>query len=325
MSPDANTPSHIAPSHIVSIIHDTIAGALAERGRGYVLAVSGGADSMVLLHAAVAVLPRERIVVATYDHGTGPAATQAAALVADQASRLGVFCFTERAATPGRTEAEWRHARWAFLDRVARRHDASVVTAHTRDDQVETVFMRILRDAGPRGLAALYAPSSVLRPFLDTPRRAVHEYAASRNITFVKDPSNTDRRHLRNRVRHDLLPSITAAHPEFADELLTLARRAADWRARIDAIAATFSVMCDPTGAYLIPRQQLAGYSQSSLQTLWPALAARVGIVMDWRGTRRLASFTIEGESGQSIQLSGGVEVRMRRDALVLHHTLAQR
>jgi tRNA(Ile)-lysidine synthase len=320
MVPDANTLSYIA-----SIIHDTIARTLAERNRGYVLAVSGGADSMVLLHAVAAVLLRERIVVATYDHGTGPAATQAAALVAKQALRLGVPCITERATTPGRTEAEWRRARWAFLDRIARQYGASVVTAHTRDDQVETVFMRILREAGPRGLAALYAPSPVLRPFLDTPRQAVHEYAVLNEITFVADPSNADRRHLRNRIRHDLLPAITAAHPEFANELLTLAHRAAEWRARIDAIAATFSVMCDPTGAYLVPRQQLAGYSQSSLQTLWPALAARAGIVMDRRGTRRLALFTIEGESGQSIQLSGGVEVRMRRNALVLHRPPAPR
>lgn len=301
-------------------MEDAVARALG--GGKHVLAISGGADSMVLLHAAATVVPHEQLVVATYDHGTGDAATQAAATVVAVSRQLGIACIHERATSPGTTEAEWRHARWAFLARVAAQVGARVATAHTRDDHIETVFIRILRDAGARGLAALYASSAVVRPLLDIPRSVVHKYAGERGVTFVTDPSNLNRRHLRNRVRHDLLPAITAVHSTFGDELLTLARRAADWRARIDAIAATFSVMPDSTGSYLVPRNQLAGYPQASLQTLWPAIAARAGIVMDWRGTHRLASFTIEGESGQSIQLSGGVDVRMRRDVLVLRRQL---
>jgi len=302
---------------VITALHATVGAALAEPGRQYVLAVSGGADSMTLLHAAAAVLPLDRLLVATFDHGTGPPATEATQLVVAAGKRLGIPVAVGRGTGVPQTEAAWRQARWEFLHQISARHHAPVVTAHTRDDQVETVFIRALRDAGPRGLAALYAASPVRRPFLEVTRSMVREYADICGITFVTDPSNADRRHLRNRVRLDLLPALEDASPGFCDTLLTLARQAAGWRAHMEQIAATFTVMPDATGSFVIPRPQLAGFSHGCLATLWPALAARAGVVLDWRGTDRLASFTIEGESGQSIQLSGGIDVSMRRDALV--------
>jgi tRNA(Ile)-lysidine synthase len=137
-----------------------------------VLAVSGGLDSMVLLTAASRLPARARrnVLVATFDHGTGKAAGRAAALVAREAFRSGFLCVTGRASTIGTREEEWRRGRWAFLQQVADKRDSSVVTAHNLDDQIETVFMRILRDAGPRGLAGLYAESEIVRPFLNISR-----------------------------------------------------------------------------------------------------------------------------------------------------------
>lgn len=281
-----------------------------------VLAVSGGADSMVLLDAATSVLRRSDLVVATFDHGTGPAATHAVAMVAERAARSRVTCVIGHAGSSGRTEADWRRARWDFLHEAAAAHSASVVTAHTLDDQVETVFMRALRDAGPRGLAGLYATSPIVRPLLGITRQDVLRYAAEHGITFVTDPSNVDRRHLRNRVRLDLLPAIRAYSPRFTDDILDIARRAAEWRERMEAIALTFPMMTHAPGSYSFARTPLRGFPAPSLQVLWPALAARAGVVMDWRGTERLAAFTIEGETGQKIQLAGGVTVRMARETI---------
>jgi tRNA(Ile)-lysidine synthase len=269
------------------------------------------------------------LLVATFDHATGPFATAAVDTVAAAAERYGLRFVTARLRiapddgrrrTSGGQEAAWRRARWDFLRGVASTAEpgAVVATAHTRDDQIETVFMRVLRDAGPRGLAALYAPSPILRPLLALDRAEIERYALERRVTFVTDPSNTERTYLRNRIRHDLLPAILGQRPGFAEELLALSRRAAEWRARMDAIAATFTVMTDATGSYHIPRAQLAGLPTDALRVVWPALAARGGVVMDWRGTHRLATFTIEGEPGQSIQLSGGFEVVMRRESMVL-------
>lgn len=285
-----------------------------------VLAVSGGIDSMVLL-AAASRLPRRaraRMIIATFDHGTGKAAGRAAALVARESARIGIPCVPGRAATVGTREEEWRRARWTFLGQVAARHAASVVTAHTLDDQIETVFMRILRDAGPRGLAGLYAESEVIRPFLDLPRAAIAAYAGAHGVRFLEDPTNADRKHLRNRVRLDLLPSITRRNPGFADDLLALARTSADWRRSLEEIAGSVDPTMAVDGALRIDRSSLKGFDAASLRVLWPALAARASVVMDRRGTLRAAEFTMRGATGGTIQLSGGVEIVMRRDHMLL-------
>ena len=275
---------------------------------------------MVLLTAAsrIPAHTRRRAIVATFDHGTGKAAGRAAALVARQSYRLGFICVSGRASTIGTREEEWRRARWEFLYQVAAKRLATVVTAHTRDDQVETVFMRILRDAGPRGLAGLYAESEIVRPFLEIPRSTLTAYAQAHRVPFVEDPSNFDRRHLRNRVRHDLLPSIVQTNPQFPSELLKLARTSARWRTSMEELAGELEVVRQAGGELRINRSALAGFDAESLRILWPALAARASVVMDRRGTHRAAEFTIKGATGGTIQLSGGIEIVMRRDHLLL-------
>ncbi|HEX9608096.1 MAG TPA: tRNA lysidine(34) synthetase TilS [Gemmatimonadaceae bacterium] len=285
-----------------------------------VLAVSGGLDSMALL-TATSRLPartRKNVTVATFDHGTGKAAGRAAALVARQAFRSGFPCVTGRASTIGTREEEWRRGRWQFLEQVASKQEAKVVTAHNLDDQVETVFMRILRDAGPRGLAGLYAESEIIRPLLNVSRATLATYAQQRNVAFVQDPSNCDRKHLRNRIRLDILPSIVSQHPGFPDELLSLARESADWRRSLEDLAGSVGAEAEQDGTLRISRSSLAGYDADSLRVLWPALAARASVVMDRRGTQRAAEFTIKGATGGAIQLSGGVEIVMRRDHMLL-------
>jgi tRNA(Ile)-lysidine synthase len=192
------------------------------------------------------------------------------------------------------------------------------VTAHTRDDQVETVFMRILREAGPRGLAGLYAESEVIRPFIDISRSTLEKYALEQSLRYVEDPSNKDRRHLRNRVRLDILPSIVRKRPAFAEELLALARRAAEWRRTVEEILPAIEATSERDGALRVSRSSLRGYDADSLRVLWPALAARASVVMDRRGTHRAAEFTMKGETGGAIQLSGGIEIVMSREHMLL-------
>jgi tRNA(Ile)-lysidine synthase len=291
-----------------------------------VLAVSGGLDSMVLLAAAARLGGRKRrdVTVATFDHGTGKAAGRAAALVARYSIQSAIPCVTGRASTVGTKEAEWRHGRWEFLRQVASKRAASVVTAHTLDDQIETVFMRILREAGPRGLAGLYAESEIIRPFLNISRARLEEYARALRVPFVQDPSNRDRRHLRNRIRLDILPSIVKRNPRFPDELLAVAREAASWRRSLEALAGGVETETERDGALRISRSSLVGYDADSLRVLWPALAARASVVMDRRGTHRAAQFTINGATGGTIQLSGGVEILMRRDHMLLRRMPAR-
>jgi len=286
------------------------------------LAVSGGLDSMSLLHAMADVARARVVMVATFDHGSGPAASAAAALVAREASALGFPVVVGHAADgmpakDGR-EAAWRSARYEFLRSAAAPSVARIVTAHTEDDQLETVLMRVLRGSGARGLAGLYADSPVLRPFVRLRRAVLQRFAHVRGITWREDPANRSPSFLRNRVRLDLLPALRRVRPGIDTELLDIARRAADWRAEIDHVAATLTSERDERGALRVAARELADYDRDSLCVLWSALAARVGLALDWRGTRRLAAFTITEPGSGSVPLSGGWFMEARGGVYIL-------
>jgi tRNA(Ile)-lysidine synthase len=307
-----------APDPAIDIVERAVESVLASRER-VLLAVSGGVDSTVLLHAAAAVLPLDRIAVATFDHGTGEAATRACALVDRHAAALGVACVRGRAHDLLRGEAAFRDARWQFLRRVAAEYRSDVVcTAHTADDQIETVFMRVLRGAGARGLASLLA-GDVVRPMLDLTRVQVVEYAAARRLEWVDDPSNARPDYLRNRVRRDLLPALRRVHASIDDDLLAIGRAAARCRAEIEAVVAEHVRPCRAgDGGIDVPVAALIGLSAAELSTLWPAIAAAGGVTLDRRGLARIVAFTERGAVGASIQISGGWRVVRSRTALEL-------
>ena len=286
-----------------------------------VLAVSGGRDSMVLMHAAARALPVRSLLVATFDHATGPAATRAAAHVATEAGRLGLEAVVGRAPRNARSEAGWREERHRFLRQVAAAFDGAVMTAHTRDDQVETVLMRVLRDAGARGLAGLYAGSATRRPLLSFTRDEVARYAAAHDVTWVEDPTNASPSHLRNRVRRDLLPALSRVAPGFDDALIDTARRAARVRERIDAWVAARARVDASLPSVSIAAAELERHDEAGLAVVWPALAARVGLAMDWRGTMRAAAFTRGCRVGARMPLSGGWEIVRGRDSFGLQRS----
>jgi tRNA(Ile)-lysidine synthase len=289
------------------------------------LAVSGGLDSMVMLHAMAAAARARVAAVATFDHGTGKAATEAVAHVAREAAALGLPVVTgrldAREGPSGNREASWRRARYEFLRAAAARLGARVATAHSEDDQVETVLMRVLRGSGARGLAGLYAASDVVRPLIGLRRVQLALYAQATGIRWREDPSNASSAHLRNRVRHDLLPALRRADPALEDALLSVARRASAWRAEVDAHVAAHVPTSVINGTLEVRRSELSGRDEDSLSVLWPALAGRVGLALDRRGTRRLASFTISKRRAGSVPLSGGWRVDASEDRFVLRRS----
>lgn len=322
---------------MVREIERSVAAAATEAARPLVLAVSGGLDSMALLDAAARVARRRVAVVASFDHGSGPHAARATAFVCREAAARGLPAVAGRADQVLSSEAAWRDGRWRFLRAVARQVDGVVVTAHTEDDQVETVLMRAIRGAGARGLAALYAPNAqVLRPFVAVRRATLESYVAARAVRWMADPTNSSLRYFRNRVRHELLPALLRSRPNLDAELLTLSRHAAQWRAEVDAVAAAIAAPADGLASTIggepisggepksasVAVTDMAGYDAESLAVLWPALAARVGLALDWRGTQRVVAFTIsEGRAGASMQLAGGWEVVRDRRRLTLRRT----
>jgi len=310
----------VSPGDPTKKILRAVEEALAPHSRA-VLAVSGGVDSMVLLDAAARV-GSNSYAVASFDHGTGAAATSAADLVRDRCRTLGVECTVARANRPLTTEADFRAARWEFLRATAASlgDDAAIVTAHTADDQVETVCLRVMRDAGARGLAGLYARTGVVRPLLDVWRNDIRQYAARRALVWVEDPTNTSPRHARNRVRHDLLPALRRVQPGIDTELLAIAREAARWRDDVDAyVRDTLRVRAVAHAPGLdVDAASIVGHSDAELAVIWPAMAARAGATLDRRGIARLVHFVATVRVGARIQLSGGWEVVRSRDAFQL-------
>ncbi len=306
--------AHESADAIDDAMRAALRDALRHDSRSLVLAVSGGRDSMALMHAMARWAPDRVKAVATFDHGTGQYATDAASLVVSTGRKLGFAVVRERARIAGTTESAWRTARWEFLHRVSAAFKASVATAHTQDDQLETMVMRELRGTGTRGLAALAASSIIVRPWLQVSRSAVETWASSHDVLFAEDPTNHSRAFLRARVRHDLLPAIANIDRSFATDMIALGARAAQWRSEVDAYVASWPLRTVRAGVIEIPAKPLLNTSDAGRAVLWSACCARVGVALDARGTRTVVRFTTANRRGATVEIAGGATVTRAGD-----------
>jgi tRNA(Ile)-lysidine synthase len=206
------------------------------RGEGVVVAFSGGPDSTALLWgmSRLAAERGYRLAAAHLDHALDPGSAARAAAAARLAARIGVPLIAARreatfpAGPAESAEAAGRRARYAFLERTRRELGARwIATAHHRDDQAETVLLRLLFGSGVEGLAGVRpVHGAVVRPLLALPRAALLAALAAAGLAAVDDPTNRDLAVPRNRVRHRLLPALAAYDPEIAGRLARLAARA---------------------------------------------------------------------------------------------------
>jgi tRNA(Ile)-lysidine synthase len=214
-----------------------------------VLTVSGGPDSMAMLHAATA-LARDtgwRLTVAHLDHALRPDSADDARFVAEAAEALGLPCQLRRtdvaalAASSGDgLEEAGRRARYAFFDVVADGlgSGALILTAHTADDQVETVLLHLARGSGLAGLRGIAERRGrLIRPLLQARRAHLRQALDAAGIVYRNDPSNTDQTFARNRARADLIPALERLHAGAIPSVSRLARLLADDDDLLDAIA----------------------------------------------------------------------------------------
>ena len=257
--------------------------ALIPGGARVLVAVSGGGDSVALWYLLAGLAQRGRFDVvglAHLDHRLRGAASDADASFCEAlATRSGLPSIVESMDVAALAQARHisvEHAgHWArhdFLDRAADRLGAThVALGHTLDDQAETYLLRLLRGAGAAGLSAM-RPSlgRVARPLLSTRRCELREYLAARGLAFREDPSNSDERVSRNRVRHDLLPHLGRYAPRVVETLAReaeIARADDDWLDRAANELRATLVKSTERGIELdAPR----------LSALHPALARRV-------------------------------------------------
>ena len=209
-------------------------------GRVWVVAVSGGSDSVALLRVLHQLAPSLGLTlsVAHLDHGVrGDAARADADFVADLSQKLGlpIDLGHWQPSRAGHFEADARHARYAWLLEIARARAASaVVVGHTRDDQAETILHRIIRGTGLQGLRGIPARRrladgvALLRPLLNVSRLELRAFLDELGQSFRDDASNTNLDYTRARIRHDLLPRIAGEYnPRAAEALVRLGAQAA--------------------------------------------------------------------------------------------------
>ncbi len=201
-----------------------------------VAAVSGGPDSMALLHVLARLAPKIGFTLHAHgvDHGLRVEASKELDVAEAFAERLGVPFDRSRlrVAQGGNLQARARAARFDALAAAARAVGAqTIATAHHADDRAETVLLRLMRGAGPRGLAVLPVRAALgghdelelVRPFLRARREDVVSHIERHAIPFSTDPSNQDPRFLRVRVRRELMPLLEELAPGVANHLVALA------------------------------------------------------------------------------------------------------
>jgi tRNA(Ile)-lysidine synthase len=268
---------------------------LLQGGETVLVAVSGGADSIALLHALHelhAVLGLS-LHAAHVHHGLRAEADLDADVVGRLCERLAIPFHLERVPVdrggPGAGEEPWsgveaeaRRARYGAFRRLAAATGAArVATAHTADDQAETVLMRLLQGAGPRGLAGIPPKRDLfIRPLIDVRRVEIEADLRRRSEPWVEDAMNRDPRFLRTRIRHELLPYLER---RFEPGLVALLGRSADLtRALVFDLDRRAAEVLDhaarPTAAGLVlPVAMLAGLSAELAAETVRLAAVRAG------------------------------------------------
>ncbi len=208
---------------------------MLQAGDRVVVGVSGGADSVALLHALWELRGELRVslMVAHLDHGLRPEGEKEAAFVRKMTGKLGAPFHWGKAEVKSHMEESGlsvqeaaREVRYKFLAGVAKKNRASkIALGHTADDQAESVVMRLLRGSGTRGLSGIppVRDGLYIRPLIEVWREEVESFLQEKRIPFLTDPSNQSLHYLRNRVRHELLPVLGQYNPRVCQVLVQMA------------------------------------------------------------------------------------------------------
>jgi tRNA(Ile)-lysidine synthase len=267
------------------------------RGDAVVVAVSGGGDSIALLHVLARLRAELGIQLHAHgvDHGLRPEAGAELDLAERLAHELGVEFSRTRLALPegGNLQARARDARYAALDAARRERGARwVATAHHANDRAETVLLRILRGASPRGLAVLPAASADrLRPFIRSPSSTIRRHLERHELVFASDPSNRNPRFLRTRIRHELIPLLEDIAPGATAHLNHLAD---EWTDEEPVVVTDAQGHAVPVRRSQAAQIRLARKMRSSTARVW--LAGGLEIIPCGDSSKQSAA-SVEGRS----------------------------
>jgi tRNA(Ile)-lysidine synthase len=302
---------------------------LERSGLKVVVALSGGLDSVVLLHLLrFAPASGLHLTAAHFDHRMREGSARDARWVTGLCRAWRVPLILGRADPPPRSEDDARRARYRFLHQVRREAGADLLaTAHHADDQAETVLFRVLRGTGLPGIAGIPPRSGhLVRPLLEFWRPELRAYACGVGLRWREDPTNVALHAARNRIRRELLPyaerHVAPGARRSLARLADLAREEEQaWRAVLDPLV---------KGLVEVRAEDLL-LARKPLQTYHSALAARVvrqvlrrfGIVPSRAGTRAALQFITGAESGRRMELAGGLLLRAESEVVRIQRSAA--
>ena len=297
------------------------------RGQRILVALSGGPDSVALLHLLRDPALDLHLEVAHVHHQVRGAEADADAEFCTRLCDgldlpLHLVHLDPKSPRPEGREAAWRRQRYrALLDLKESLQMAAVATGHHRDDVAEGVVLQLLRGAGPRAMAGIAAetPDGIVRPLLDWRRDQLREWLEERQLRWREDSSNLDLGHLRNRVRHVVLPDLRAVSPEIDSHLIALARALA-----LDEHH--FVQQLRDAALWIDPWRADGGVSLEALEDLdeplrarWlHAQAARIGIGRVSRRQQELFEQLVRHRTPRAVTLAGRWRLRLARRRLWL-------
>jgi tRNA(Ile)-lysidine synthase len=320
----------------------TLRNHLFRPGQRIAVAVSGGADSVALLRRLIEERPNLGIALSVVHihHGIREAADEEAVFVETLAATHGLPFYLHRTDAPAAAAAHHetleeaaRNLRYAFFRELMAKGDAdAVVTAHTLDDQAETVLHKLMRGAWTEGLSGIHPvlalePGSVLRPFLDNTHDAVEAWLRDLHQPWREDASNHDLAHTRNRIRWELLPLLRTFNPRIAGQLARLASLSADeeayWQKEVDRLLPSLLLPGRPTrgggrSSSTHPEEETVAIEHARLRDLHPAVARRIlraaarrlGARLSFEHTEQLVAMAgPDSPRAMKFELPGGVTV----------------
>ena len=314
---------------IATVRHTIDKRGLFKGGERTVLAVSGGPDSLAMLHVFVRVAPIYglELHVAHLDHRLRPDSDRDAAFVAREARKLGLPVTVRTAESnepiPGLSPEEAaRERRKSFLQEVAEGIGAArIATAHTMDDQAETVLMRLLFGTGPRGLGGI-PPLRwwYVRPLIDARRAHVMAFCRALRLRPRMDPTNTDPAFRRNVIRHETIPFLTSTlNASLTEALARLADLLRDEDQYLHGLTTSKAPPEDaPGGGSRLPLEAIRALPVPLQRRAIRYLFATEGVEASATHTEAVRELVLSGHTGQRIDLPGPLSARLEYGFLIV-------
>ena len=296
---------------------------LVAPGERILVAVSGGIDSMVLLHLfrECAAELRVEVVAAHYDHAMREASAADAEWVRGVCTAMAIPFITARSPLALYGEGAARTARYAFLqDAIQKIAAHKLATAHHADDQIETVLFRLMRGTGLRGLSGIpIRRGHIIRPLLRFRKVELQSYAQQHGITFREDATNATDEYARNRIRRALIPVMQSIRPAAPLAVLKLARYAARteriWRSQMRGVVRDVFLSSTET-AIELAREKWLEYDAEIRAWILRSALRKLGSVPTRAATRAIVRFVADGSSGSGVDVAGGIRVERAYDVI---------